>query len=78
MTDKEFYLTIKDSGCIIDAQNIVGKIEFFDTFDSTMLLEAIKSGMKIIIKPSGYTEYDENLDFKEFTLKGFTIENTTC
>lgn len=78
MTDKEFYLTIADSGCIVDAQNIVGKIEFFDTFYSNRLLEAIKSGMKIIIKPSGYTEYDENFDFTGFTLKGFTIENTTC
>ncbi len=29
--EKEFYLTIRDSGCIIDAQNIVGKIEFFDS-----------------------------------------------
>lgn len=72
--EKEFYLTIKDSGCIIDAQNIVGKIEFLDTFDSNMLLESIKRGMNIIIKPSGYVENDENGDFKNFNLTGFTID----
>jgi hypothetical protein len=72
--EKEFYLTIRDSGCIIDAQNIVGKIEFFDTFDSAMLLESIKRGMNIMIKPSGYVTHDENGDLKKFNLTGFTID----
>jgi hypothetical protein len=78
MKEKEFYLNINQIGCIIDAQQIVGKIEFFDTFDGAMVLEAIKRGMNIIIKPSGYVEHDENGDLKKFTLTGFTIENTTC
>lgn len=76
--EKEFYLTINQNGCIIDIPNIVGKIEFLDTFGSTTLLEAIKRGMNIIIKPFGYVENDENDNFKKFTLTGFTIENTTC
>ena len=76
--EKEFYLTLNKKDDIIDIQNIVGKIEFLDTFESDILLESIKSGMNIIIKPYGYVENDENGDFKKFTLTGFAIENTTC
>lgn len=71
--EKEFYLTINQKDNIIDVQNIVGKIEFLDTFESDRLLESIKSGMNIIIKPCGYVENDENGDFKKFNLIGFTI-----
>ncbi len=45
----------------------------YNTFDSYRLLESIKRGMNIIIKPSGYVENDENGDFKNFNLTGFTI-----
>lgn len=76
--EKEFYLTINQKGCIIDIPTIVGKIEFLNTFESDILLESIKRGMNIIIKPYGCVENDENGDFKKFTLTGFTIENTTC
>lgn len=76
--EKEFYLTLNKKDDIIDIQNIVGKIEFINTFESDILLESIKNGLNIIIKPYGYVENDENGDFKKFTLTGFAIENATC
>ena len=38
-----------------------------------MLLDAIKRGNDITIKPFGYGNRDENGDIKDFTLTGFTI-----
>ena len=58
--EKEFYITIRQQDEYIDVQNIVGKIEFLDTPDGKMLLDAIKRGNDITIKPFGYGNRDEN------------------
>ena len=71
--EKEFYITINQQDEYIDIQNIVGKIEFLDTPDSKMLLDVIKRGKDITIKPFGYCDRDENGNIKDFTLTGFTI-----
>lgn len=71
--EKQFYITCGQRDEYIDIQNIVGKIEFLDTFESKMVLEAIKRGNDITIKPHGYETRDENDNIKEFTLTGFTI-----
>ena len=70
--EKEFYITYGQQDEFIDIQNIVGKIEFLDTFESNMILEAIKRGKNITIKPYGYETIDENGN-KDFTLTGFNI-----
>ncbi|MBO7210417.1 MAG: hypothetical protein J6V44_05370 [Methanobrevibacter sp.] len=70
---KEFYITIKQQDEYIDVQNIVGKVEFLDTPDSKMLLEVIKRGKDITIKPFGYGTRDKDGNIKDFTLTGFTI-----
>ena len=71
--EKQFYITFRQQDEYIDIQNIVGKIEFIDTLESKMLLEAIKRGNDITIKPYGYGTRDENGNIKDFTLTGFTI-----
>ena len=71
--EKEFYITISQKDEYIDVQNIVGKIEFLDTLQSKMLLDVIKRGKDITIKPFGYGTRDENGIIKDFTLTGFTI-----
>ena len=70
---KEFYITISQKDEYIDVQNIVGKIEFLDTPESKMLLDVIKRGKDITIKPFGYGTRDKDGTFKDFTLTGFTI-----
>ena len=71
--EKEFYITIRQQDEYIDIQNIVGRIEFLDTLQSKMLLDVIKRGNDITIKPFGYGTRDENGNIKDFTLTGFTI-----
>ena len=71
--EKEFYITIRQQDEYIDIQNIVGRIEFLDTLQSKMLLDVIKRGNDITIKPFGYGTRDENGIIKDFTLTGFTI-----
>ena len=71
--EKEFYITINQQDEYIDIQSIVGKIEFIDTLESKMVLEAIKRGKDITIKPFGYGTRDENGNIKDYTLTGFTI-----
>lgn len=71
--EKQFYITIGQRDEYIDIQNIVGKIEFLDTLESKMVLDVIKRGKDITIKPYGYGTRDENGNFKDFTLTGFTI-----
>ena len=71
--EKQFHITIRQQDEYIDIQNIVGKIEFLDTPDSKMLLDVIKRGKDITIKPFGYGTRDENGIIKDFTLTGFTI-----
>ena len=71
--EKQFYITIRQQDEYIDIQNIVGKIEFIDTLQSKMLLDVIKRGKDITIKPFGYGTRDENGDIKDYTLNGFTI-----
>jgi hypothetical protein len=71
--EKQFYITFRRQDEYIDIQNIVGKIEFIDTLESKMLLDAIKRGNDITIKPFGYGTRDENGNIKDFTLTGFTI-----
>lgn len=71
--EKQFYITCGQQDEYIDIRNIVGKIEFLDTFESNVLFEAIKRGKDITIKPYGYGTRDENGNIKDFTLTGFTI-----
>lgn len=71
--EREFYITISQKDEYIDIQNIVGKIEFLDTPDSKMLLDVIKRGKDITIKPLGHGTRDKDGNFKDFTLTGFTI-----
>ena len=71
--EKQFHITIRQQDEHIDIQNIVGKIEFLDTPDSKMLLDVIKRGNDITIKPFGYGTRDENGNIKDYTLTGFTI-----
>lgn len=73
MNEKQFHITIRQQDEHIDIQNIVGKIEFLDTPDSKMLLDMIKRGTDITIKPFGYGTRDENGNIKDYTLTGFTI-----
>jgi hypothetical protein len=71
--EKQFYITISQKDEYIDVQNIVGKIEFLDTHESKMVLEVIKRGKDITIKPLGHGTRDNDGNFKDFTLTGFTI-----
>lgn len=71
--EKEFYITIRQQDEYIDIQNIVGKVEFLDTHESKMLLDVIKRGKDITIKPFGYGTRDKDGNIKDFTLTGFTI-----
>lgn len=71
--EKEFFISVVIQDEYTNIQNIVGKIEFLNTFESNMILEAIKRGRDITIKPCGYETMDENGNIKEFTLTGFTI-----
>ena len=73
MNEKQFHITIRQQDEHIDIQNIVGKIEFLDTPESKMLLDVIKRGNDITIKPFGYGTRDENGNIKDYTLTGFTI-----
>ena len=70
---RQFYITFRQQDEYIDVQNIVGKIEFIDTFESNVLFEAIKRGKDITIKPFGYCNRDEDGNIKDFILTGFTI-----
>lgn len=70
---KQFFITFRRQDEYIDIQNIVGKIEFIDTLESKMLLDAIKRGKDVAIKPFGYGTRDKDGNFKDFTLTGFTI-----
>lgn len=72
-SEKEFYISFVIQDEYTNIQTIVGKIEFLNTFESNMILEVIKRGRDITIKPCGYETMDENGNFKEFTLTGFTI-----
>lgn len=71
--EKEFFIYFGIQDEYTNIQSVVGKIEFLNTFESNMILEAIKRGRDITIKPCGYETMDENGNFKEFTLTGFTI-----
>lgn len=71
--EKQFYITIGQQDEYIDIQNIVGKIEFLDTPESKMLLDVIKRGKDITIKPFGYCNRDKDGNIKDFKLTGFTI-----
>lgn len=73
MEENQFFITFRRQDEYIDIQNIVGKIEFLDTLESKMLLDAIKRGNDITIKPQGYGTRDKDGNFKDFTLTGFTI-----
>ena len=71
--NKKFYLTIRPQTNYIALQDIVAKIEFIGTPESTALLDALNRGQDITIKHFGYGERDENGNIKDFTLMGFTI-----
>ena len=71
--NKKFYLTIRPQTNYIALQDIVAKIEFIGTPESTALLDALNRGQDITIKPFGYGEKDDAGNFKDFTLMGFTI-----
>ena len=69
---KEYYITVTPK-LNIDIKDVVGKIEFFDTSLSNIVIEALKNGDDITIKPFGSGERDENGNIKTFNLLGFTI-----
>lgn len=69
---KEYYITITPK-LIIDIKDVVGKIEFFDTSLSNIVLEVLNNGDDMTIKPFGTGECDENGNIKTFNLLGFTI-----
>lgn len=71
--NKKFYLTSRPQTTYIALQDIVAKIEFIGTPESTALLDALNRGQDITIKPFGYGEKDDAGNFKNFTLMGFTI-----
>jgi hypothetical protein len=71
--EKEFFISLGIRDEYIDIQNIVGKIEFLDTLESKMVLDVIKRGKDITIKPYGYGTRDKDGNIKDFTLTGFTI-----
>lgn len=73
MRKRDFYLTIRPQITYIDLQDIVAKIEFIGTPESTALLDALNRGQDVTIKPFGYGEKDDAGNFKDFTLMGFTI-----
>jgi hypothetical protein len=73
MRKRDFYLTIRPQTTYIALQDIVAKIEFIGTPESTALLDALNRGQDITIKPFGYGEKDDAGNFKDFTLMGFTI-----
>ena len=73
MRKRDFYLTIRPQTTYIALQDIVEKIEFIGTPESTALLDALNRGQDITIKPFGYGEKDDAGNFKDFTLMGFTI-----
>lgn len=73
MRKRDFYLTIRPQTTYIALQDIVAKIEFIGTPESTALLDALNRGQDITIKPFGYGEKDDAGNFKNFTLMGFTI-----
>lgn len=69
---KEYYITVTPK-LNIDIKDVVGKIEFFDTSLSNIVLEALNKGDDITIKPFGTGERDEKGKLKTFNLLGFTI-----
>lgn len=69
---KEFYITVTPK-LNIDIKDVVGKIKFFDTSLSNIVLEALNNGDDMTIKPFGTGECDENGNIKTFNLLGFTI-----
>ena len=69
---REFYITVSPK-LNIDIKNVVGKIEFFDTSLSNIVLEALNNGDDMTIKPFGTGECDEHGNIKTFNLLGFTI-----
>lgn len=69
---KEYYITVTPK-LNIDIKDVVGKIEFFDTSLSNIVIEALNNGDDMTIKPFGTGECDENGEIKTFNLLGFTI-----
>lgn len=69
---KEYYITVTPK-LNIDIKDVVGKIEFFDTSLSNIVIEALNNGDDMTIKPFGTGECDENGNIKTFNLLGFTI-----
>lgn len=69
---KEYYITVTPK-FNIDIKDVVGKIEFFDTSLSDIVLEALNNGDDITITPFGTGERDEKGKIKTFNLLGFTI-----
>jgi hypothetical protein len=54
-------------------ESIIGKINFNDGYYGKLFLDAIKKGEKLILKPYGINEYDDNGNVKNFNLIGFNI-----
>ena len=69
---KEYYITVSPK-LNIDIKDVVGKIEFFDTSLSNIVLDVLNKGDDMTIKPFGTGECDENGNIKTFNLLGFTI-----
>lgn len=54
-------------------ESLIAKINFIDTYYGKLFLDAIKQGQKLVIKPYGTAEYDNNGNVKNFNLIGFNI-----
>lgn len=54
-------------------ESLIAKINFTDTYYGKLFLDAIKQGQKLVIKPYGTAEYDNNGNVKNFNLIGFNI-----
>lgn len=69
---REFYITVSPK-LIIDPNDIVGKIEFFDTALGNEFLDYLNSCKDVSIKPMGIGEADDDRNIIDFNLIGFTI-----
>lgn len=65
----EFYLTTTPD-FNININDVIGKIEFFDTPLGNMFIDMLNKGIKFSIKPFGV---GDSGDITNFNLIGFTI-----
>ena len=74
MKKMEFYLTTTPD-FNINISEVVGKIEFLDTTLGNTFIDMLNKGILFSIKPFGVGEFNDNGEFTNFNLIGFTIHN---